>query len=137
MSAARPEKSPSNTSGHSYTRTKPLMIIPRNEKGNSTCQQKDMSWSMRRGGREPRSHMNVSSMAEVLTKISTSWRGQPTSLPRGQFQPPRNTRDASTESMKTLTYSAKKNMLQRMPLYSMNGPPTISDSAVGMSKGVG
>ena len=37
---------------------------------------------------------------------------------------------------KVLAYSAKKNIDQRMPLYSMNGPPMTSDSATGMSKGV-
>ena len=91
---------------------------------------------MRSRGKDTRNHMNVSSMIEVLAKMSTSCSGQPTSLPKGQFQPPRKTSDTSTESEKTLMYSAKKNMLQRMPLYSMKGPPTISDSATGMSKGL-
>ena len=37
--------------------------------------------------------------------------------------------------MNRLAYEARKNMDQRIPLYSMKGPPTTSDSAVGISNG--
>ena len=43
---------------------------------------------------------------------------------------------ARAELRKTAANSARKNIPQRIPLYSMKGPPTISDSAMAMSNGV-
>ena len=90
---------------------------------------------MRRRGRLNRSHMKSRIKNEVLTKINGTCRAIPAPLPSGQFQPPRNSSDASTEMSTMLTNSAIWNIDQRMPEYSMNGPPTTSDSATGMSNG--
>ena len=48
---------------------------------------------------------------------------------KGPDQPPRNSSTVRAAMAKVLMYSARKNTDQCAPLYSMNGPPTISDSA--------
>src|SRR5665811_1297823 len=54
----------------------------------------------------------------------------------GAVQPPKKMVVARAETMKTLTYSAKKKKPKRMPEYSVAKPATISESASVMSKGV-
>src|ERR687893_548132 len=54
----------------------------------------------------------------------------------GAFQPPKNSVTVSAETMKTLTYSAKKKKPKRMPEYSVAKPATISESASVRSNGV-
>src|SRR5256714_6343945 len=54
----------------------------------------------------------------------------------GAFQPPKNSVTVSAETMKTLTYSAKKKKPNRIPEYSVAKPATISESASVRSNGV-
>ena len=54
----------------------------------------------------------------------------------GAFQPPKNRVTISAETMKTLTYSAKKKNPKRIPEYSVANPATISESASVRSNGV-
>src|ERR687893_87394 len=54
----------------------------------------------------------------------------------GAFQPPKNSVTVRAETMKTLTYSAKKKKPKRMPEYSVANPATISESASVRSNGV-
>src|SRR5664279_2332604 len=56
--------------------------------------------------------------------------------PNGAVQPPKKMVVARAETMKTLTYSAKKKKPKRMPEYSVAKPATISESASVMSNGV-
>src|SRR5207253_5598939 len=54
----------------------------------------------------------------------------------GAFQPPKKRLTVSAETMKTLTYSAKKKKPKRIPEYSVAKPATISESASVRSNGV-
>ena len=54
----------------------------------------------------------------------------------GAFQPPRKSATNRPETMKTLTYSAKKKKPNRIPEYSVAKPATISLSASVRSNGV-
>src|SRR5450759_936397 len=54
----------------------------------------------------------------------------------GAVQPPKKMVVARAETMRTLTYSAKKKKPKRMPEYSVPKPATISESASVMSNGV-
>ena len=54
----------------------------------------------------------------------------------GPDQPPKKRITIKAAIAKVLMYSARKKTDQWAPLYSTNGPPTISDSAKYMSKGV-
>src|SRR3954463_14005342 len=54
----------------------------------------------------------------------------------GAFQPPKNSVTVSAETMKTLTYSAKKKNPNRIPEYSVANPATISESSSVRSNGV-
>src|SRR3989304_615521 len=90
---------------------------------------------MRSRGSEPRTHMNIRMKPDFFTTISGTCSAAPASFPSGQFQPPRNSSDPSTDSSTMFTNSAIWNIDQRMPEYSTNGPPTTSDSATGMSNG--
>src|SRR5664280_1554021 len=56
--------------------------------------------------------------------------------PNGAVQPRKKMVVTRAETMKTLTYSAKKKNPKRMPEYSVLKPATISESASVMSNGV-
>src|SRR5664279_5899472 len=56
--------------------------------------------------------------------------------PNGAVQPPKKMVVTRAETMKTLTYSAKKKKPNRMPEYSVAKPATISESASVISNGV-
>src|ERR1035437_2773191 len=55
---------------------------------------------------------------------------------KGAVQPPKKSVAMSAETMKTLTYSAKKKKPKRIPEYSVAKPATSSESASVMSNGV-
>src|SRR3989304_2200273 len=67
--------------------------------------------------------------AEVLSK------NQRIGGKSGPCQPPGKGKTKSAEKAKALPYSAMKKSPQRMPLYSIIGPPRTSDSATGISNG--
>ena len=54
----------------------------------------------------------------------------------GQCQPPKNNKTVNILIVNVLIYSARKKTDQWAPLYSTKGPPTTSDSAWWISKGV-
>src|ERR1700748_559044 len=53
----------------------------------------------------------------------------------GEYQPPRNMIDASAETRMMLAYSARKNIANAIPEYSIMWPATISDSPSTTSNG--
>ena len=53
----------------------------------------------------------------------------------GALQPPRNSSTASAETRIMLAYSARKNIANDMPEYSIMWPATISDSPSTTSNG--
>ena len=53
----------------------------------------------------------------------------------GTYQPPRKNVAARAENMPAVANSPMKNKRNRIPLYSVRYPVTISDSATGMSNG--
>ena len=54
----------------------------------------------------------------------------------GDSQPPRNTKEATSETINILAYSLIKNIDHLNPENSVIHPATSSDSASGISKGV-
>jgi len=89
----------------------------------------------------PRSHTNTKSIAKILRKNQRIGH-QPSLAPGHQVeigagirQPPRNSVVATAETLIMLTYSARKNIAQRRPEYSVWKPATSSPSASGRSKG--
>src|SRR3989442_8327466 len=61
----------------------------------------------------------------------TCWR-----MGRGAIQPPRKRTEATTETTNISVYSARKNIAQKKPLYSVWKPATSALSASGMSNGI-
>ena len=94
-----------------------------------------MSWSIRSRGYVARTQKIIITTRYVFPRNSATPAAAGRS-PNGQLQPPRNSSAATAPITNVLTYSARKKIAQWAPLYSTNGPPTISDSAEYTSKGV-
>ena len=86
--------------------------------GSRTFQEKAINWSIRKRGISALVPNKMKMKAPALASVSTICKPSPTSSPKGQFQPPRNTTVASMTMRKSAVYSARKNIPQRMPLYS-------------------
>src|SRR5919198_677194 len=76
--------------------------------------------------------MTTNDSASTLIRVHN----QPSSVsPNGPCQPPRNRTVVSAHSTTMPAYSASRNRPKRMPVYSVYGPRTSSESATGMSNG--
>ena len=110
-----------------------------NDNGTNIFHPKDISWSILSLGYVPLIQ-NITHMTNVVLNKNHSTDRADSAAPlkgiSGHRQPPRNSNTIKTATVNVLMYSARKNTAQCAPLYSMNGPPTNSDSAWWMSKGV-
>src|SRR5680860_804690 len=70
-------------------------------------------------------------MNALLNSVHTG----PRESENGPCQPPRNSTVNSRDITTMPAYSESRKNAKRSPLYSVNGPITISESAMGMSKG--
>ena len=111
------------------------------EMGSRTFQATYMSWSTRSRGSVQRSHIMMKTRNQALAISHTGPRPMGPICCRmpfgkGEYQPPRNSTEATAEMTNISVYSAMKNMAKKNPLYSVWNPATSSLSASGMSKGV-
>ena len=97
--------------------------------GSRIFQLKASIWSIRVRGNVQRNHMNTNTIASTFRPNHT------TPGKNGPFQPPRKNTVVRIETDRRFAYSARKNSAQRMPLYSANGPATISASPYTRSNG--
>jgi hypothetical protein len=81
--------------------------------------------------RDGRIHICTQTRNVLLSTNHSGLLGPPT----GECQPPRKMIVASAETANIATYSAKKNITNRKPLYSVWNPATSSDSPSGRSNG--
>src|SRR5947207_2068194 len=94
---------------------------------------------MRKRGKVAPIHITVRMRKVLLKKVRISCQSQlklPKEWPNGHSKPPRKSIEPRIESPQREEYSVRaKIMLHRIPLNSTQGPPTSSDSPIGMSKG--
>src|SRR3954447_10224134 len=99
--------------------------------GTSTPPASRCSWSSRSRGHETRSQMTTTATIAVFASIQSG----PSTDDAGPRQPARNSTATSAESTTMPAYSASRNSAKRSPEYSVYGPTTSSESAIGMSNG--
>src|SRR5690606_15587524 len=102
--------------------------------GSSTNQAKRCSWSSRTRGQATRNQRKTTPTAVAFSSVQST----PTTAtsPQGPRQPPRKSTVNSSAMTTMPAYSASRKKAKRSPVYSVSGPKTTSESAIGASKGV-
>lgn len=102
--------------------------------GSKTFQHKRINWSIRKRGKDERTHIKkIRRIETFIAKIRLSLKNKP----KGQkiFQPPKKTITVKKHIKIIELYSAKKKSAKPILEYSILKPETNSDSASGKSKG--
>src|SRR5919109_2100499 len=104
-------------------------------KGMRTFQPNDIRRSYRNRGRVARTQMYTNITAETFSRNHTSGQIHGRKSKIGPRHPPRNSVTATADTVIVWRYSARKNMANLIPEYSVWYPATNSVSASGRSNG--